>query len=671
MSLVPDDESGKKNVKKKMNDVTMRMVPTEQALVSLWKQAAQKPNETITYHGLACTIHVNRFDEELKDTTTTATTAIVAESSSKKVGASTTTTTLTMPRGLDSKRQVLEYLQKQCSMDFLRQHGLNSKPDIVLRKANRSSLLKVWNQWRQEMNKSMSQPQPAPSAPHLSLHDATSENTTRHQRKARIAAIYAELLQPPSPLLKTASLSSQPTTDSIEVVAGTLHEDFEELPCYGNEKDSDGSRVNHKDTSCRRRRCRKQLHVCLFLGAVRDMYPMEYEALQGACQSLRIPVVGIRLGTVPEFTSKILSILTFHHAQGRLGTAVLRLAKSNTVDSAKPIAGASHSATISATTPKLSPSCLHVIAMVPLSSDQLSTDLQHRNRSHWSLVRLVVCTLWRSKLASSTSVSAHTNTLTVVFANGVVVTLGETEFVQALAEQHQAAPCEFQILSALSQKVRSITATETVSKKKRALQIIRDVTSSSPLPVTCLLCIEKDGDETTTTTTSSSSASTHRNDSDRLVQNFYGSNASSVTATSRATTTTATATATATPHCHPHHCVVALLTIGTGNATAGEEASERNHKIVQAVIKAASRMGLSVVRHLQLVRHDSSQDWEAATVVALQHFFYQNRMFPPVSLPRVAAEKEEEDDDVLAVNRTSSSSSMKLTKSKKRKHDIK
>jgi hypothetical protein len=40
------------------------------------------------------------------------------------------------PQGMDNKRQILEYLQQRCSIEFLREHRLNSHSESVLRKTS-------------------------------------------------------------------------------------------------------------------------------------------------------------------------------------------------------------------------------------------------------------------------------------------------------------------------------------------------------------------------------------------------------------------------------------------------------------------------------------------------------------------------------------------------------
>ena len=173
-----------------------------------------------------------------------------------------------LPTGLDSKRQLLEYLQKHCSIDFLRSKGLNSNPDGILRKTNKKALMPVWAAWI----------------------SSQKHNQPEHSGD-RIESLYQELLQPPM----------SDSKDAIKVVAGTLHETCEEFPCFGLEDSTlDSSPKSY-------------YQICLFLGAVRDMSVKENEALEKACRKSSVPLVGIRFGTVPEFTSKILSILAFHH----------------------------------------------------------------------------------------------------------------------------------------------------------------------------------------------------------------------------------------------------------------------------------------------------------------------------------------------------------------------
>ena len=52
--------------------------------------------------------------------------------------------------GMDTKRAVLEYLQKHCSIEFLREQRINNNSEVVLRKTNRKALLKIWDNWNKQ-----------------------------------------------------------------------------------------------------------------------------------------------------------------------------------------------------------------------------------------------------------------------------------------------------------------------------------------------------------------------------------------------------------------------------------------------------------------------------------------------------------------------------------------
>ena len=476
------------------------VIPSEQAIVSLWKQAAQQLNKPLISRGLTCHIVMDPLLQQ--DTASSASSSL--------------------PTGMDSKRHVLEYLQKKCAIDFLRSHGLNSSASVILRKTNKKALMDVWNEWRKLQKKR----QPKGSTPDLA---------------SRIESIYFDLLPK--------------STEAVEAVAGTLHEKFEELPCFGLHP------TKHSSGSTRK------IHLCLFLGAVRDMFPFEYEALNKACDRSKIPMAGIRLGTVPEFTSKILSVLSFHHSQGVLAGAIERLVDpARSPDSTKPI---------------VPPSCLHVVCAIPMPSSEVSTDLRDRNRIHWALVRVIVCTLWRSKLmSSSASASSHENSLNLVFEDGVVVALHESEFVAALAEQHQAAPCEYQILTALKEKLATASPPDGNWSKTLAIQAFQNISIASSLPVTCTISIELDAPNS-------------------LAESFYSLESSNQTR---------------------DHAIIIVLDI-----LAPSQQQDKARKIQDYFLRASHKANIPVLRAALVA--GACQDREASTIIALQHFCYQSRMF--------------------------------------------
>ncbi|EQC39191.1 hypothetical protein, variant [Saprolegnia diclina VS20] len=301
---------------------------------------------------------------------------------------------------MESKREVLEHLQKHCDMDFLRGHRLNSKPDVVLRKTNKQALLRVWDEW------------------------TATHGTTAASKKDVVKAIFHEMLQPCDASIK-------------RVIAATLHESSDaELPCFNTDL------VPADDPS---------LQIVLFLGAVRDMTPTENNILQQLCTTQNIALTGVRLGAVPEFTSKILSVIAYHQARGVLGPALERACAAETESPA-----AKRQKTTSTSDVTSVPAHMHVVAAVPMASSGVTTDLASRSQALWAMVRLLVVTLWRSRIASSGAVPL-TTALTFIFEDAVALTLKQDELVTALAEQHQAAPSEYQILRALCQYLTAAT----------------------------------------------------------------------------------------------------------------------------------------------------------------------------------------------------------------------
>jgi hypothetical protein len=90
-------------------------VPTEQSVITLFqKTAASSPGTTVTVGKLRGILRL-----ALHTTTVT---------SSSRLGHR-------LPSTLDGKRTILEYLQCTCSIEFLRQYGLNSSTAALTRKS--------------------------------------------------------------------------------------------------------------------------------------------------------------------------------------------------------------------------------------------------------------------------------------------------------------------------------------------------------------------------------------------------------------------------------------------------------------------------------------------------------------------------------------------------------
>ncbi|KAF0694721.1 Aste57867_14397 [Aphanomyces stellatus] len=391
--------------------VPTQLLPTEQNIVAAWKAAATSPATS----GYAA--------KDKPASPWTCRVERVASSSSSTASSSAV-------QHMDSKRQVLEHLQAHCSLEFLRSHGLNSKPDVVLRKTNKKALVEKWFQWVKA--------NPSPDASSLSS-------------PSPLEAILSDLLAVPA---------ASPQT---KILAGVLHESHDaELPVFGS---SSSTSIAAADPN---------LHVVLFLGAVRDMHPSENKTLRAVCAAQHIPLTHVRLGPVAEFTSKILSIVAFHHARGVLGPALLQRTTTDASSSSKRkrIATSTSSPT----------RAVHVFGSVPLPLAALSADLDARQSALWRVVRVVVATLYRSHVMRAGS-SLAPPSLTLLFDDGGVLELTQETLVGSLAEAHQAAPTEFQILRALV-KTRDASAVKNWKDDEGAAWLVAAAAPFAALDVT-------------------------------------------------------------------------------------------------------------------------------------------------------------------------------------------
>jgi hypothetical protein len=471
------------------------LIPSEQTIVSLWKKAASQGNgEPVEIDGLTCRLASFRKDES-------------------------------QVSGMDSKRDVLEFLQKACSLEFLRQHGLNSTTAVILRKTNKKTLMNVWSAWKQQ-----------------DISKESGETSTE-----TLESILEELLQPDSPLVE-------------QVVAGVLHESSEnELPCWKQDP-----------------QLMPSMQVCLFLGAVRDMSSAENRCLGRLCDRLSIPLAKVRLGPVPEFTSKILTVTCVHHAQDTLGPAILRLVEKK-VENRKRLREEEEENPPNTSTLAVPP-VLNFICLVPFASSELSCELSDRTRALWCLVRCTVVSLWRSRLAGGKGGNTPLrNRLTLVFEDGQDVTLEQDELVTSLAEQHQAAPSENQILKALQAKLGKADVVSVQDWKTRAVAILNGLVKDS-MP-RYILNTEAKGNGC---------------DLSRL---FCSMDPESF--------------------CGTADSVWVLISMGP-RSTALEE-------MEKGVVRACRKMKVPIIHRPAL--SSPCQDREAATITMIQHFCYQNRLF--------------------------------------------
>ena len=399
--------------------------PLEKDIVTAWKQAAneatRKQQHTSSIGTMGSSFTRNQKGFSMSNASTPfqlVTKCVLDESPPKQTGdASRKEAKNKLPSHMPvSKRDAISLLQSSCSLEFLRSHHMNTPLAVALKKFNKSKLQAVWDNAKK--------------------HDSASsgDSSTQQSDSSRIERTFRSIL--------SEAKGSDPTNDySTDVLAAYLHESCDsELPCWSKEL-------------CGRNKEAK--HIFLFCGAVRDMTDAENASLSNVCEEMKIPLLPCRLGPVPEFTSKIICVAGYHFYKGLLGGGLIKLweRKQNQTQSQEMMATTQHPS--NDTTHK---NLLHTIALVPIDSTSLTADPSKRCRVHWCMVRLCVCSLYRSKFASTTR-EALDNKLSFIFQDGLTINLDQRDFISSLAEKHQAAPSERQILEELCRR-RDITLSQ-------------------------------------------------------------------------------------------------------------------------------------------------------------------------------------------------------------------
>ena len=194
-------------------------------------------------------------------------------------------------------------------------------------------------------------------------------------------------------------------------------------------------------------------------------------------------------------------------------------------------------------------------------------------------------------VSSSKDASVHKNSLALLFDDGVAMYLGEEEFVSEMAEQHQAAPSEYQILTALLKRIRVCKVPEdgSWSYKKMAALWIDKMIASSPISVKCTIGVNNH------------SANSH------LVENFYSL------------------------HNGIQH-VDSFIAVIDMDAFRQGRAEKKERKIYRALLRASTKKNRLPTMEQSLVDLSglSVSDAAASSIIALQHFCYQNRAFLPM-----------------------------------------
>lgn len=483
-----------------------------------------------------------------------------------------------------SKRDACSILQSTCPVDYLRRHRLNVSLELALRKFNKSKLQSIWEEYSASCSGAGSSSEDGKRGGKVNSAQATGSEGDGGKMERTFRAI-----------LSNAKASNENT------IAAIMHESCDaELPCWGWDcQTRDGEEGGGAGAMT------APQHVFIVLGAVRDMTPAENDALSSACGTVGIPLVPCRLGPVPEFTSKIVSVACFHFHKGVLGSSLFELWRRQRKRTERA-EGWSNS--LPPPTPKdRMKRTLHTVAIVPMDGKSLTFDPNSRNRTLWCMVRLCVCSLWRSKLASSSDASSSSsaggsleNVLTFVFTDGSHMTLNQKEFISALAEKHQAAPSERQILEELCSRRDATDNDNSCDVKDACRRVVATAVPSSgndghnvfALDFTCLGAEKGEV-------------------SHNIVDLAYECSVASEAAEEK-------------EMCSEHATLVAILDIQPDSID--EEVTKKVQKIHKHFRRALDKAGVRVRRQSPIL-NESSQDREASLVIILQHLDYQEQIF--------------------------------------------
>jgi hypothetical protein len=98
--------------------------PSEQVVIALWKWAANHPGETIQIEGFSC--------------------HLITSKNTKFTSARTNFSMMSM-------RELMDYLQSNCTLEFLWRHCLNSSMDTLARKYNKKWLVEIAQSYQGEV----------------------------------------------------------------------------------------------------------------------------------------------------------------------------------------------------------------------------------------------------------------------------------------------------------------------------------------------------------------------------------------------------------------------------------------------------------------------------------------------------------------------------------------
>jgi hypothetical protein len=249
---------------------------------------------------------------------------------------------------------------------------------------------------------------------------------------------------------------------------------------------------------------------------------------------------------------------------------------------------------------------LHYILLLDIASTDLTCELAQRHYSLWCLVRCVVVALWRSKLGGGRKSNNKggdnnnvTHQVTICYTNGRFQTLTPELLVLTMAEAHQAAPSEYQILQALLTQIPMLD-------RNPILQMVDHV-------------IDFTVDDNNKTTKSNNNDDV---DNDVIDQRFYDPVDNSLPLPTQSPTTGA----------KPRKTIAILLPINEKMILLPIKEKMKQHSFQNSIINASSKRGdvpmMVNGHHLIQLPLSGMMDRPATFITMVQHLAYQNRLLP-------------------------------------------
>eukprot|EP01032_Pedospumella_encystans_P016408 gene16408-18724_t len=483
-------------------------VPTEKNLMKLWKEgfaSAEKSNAEVGIgrwplaksSGVLCSFYPWK---ELLLATPTAT------------GGTSKSLAKNFDHSKLDKRELLKLLQQSCPVDFLRQHGLNGSEALILKKKNREAISTAYEAWLSEVTKTSAAVRSedtteAPTMLHTVGKSASydkllstcvvllkgilcrayqNNNITKSDNSGPIGTLLLLHEDYPHELPVFSETSIDRTTRGLPVVCamGAVRDASDEEVCALIEA------ALSLNMRCVGANLGRTAEFTSKIVAALVSHAREYR-LHAAVSALPAITTVERGGAASSGVTKLapqragawswdgasnkLSKENAHSISGKRKHSTMECPtasddrKSSRSNETNDVSSASAVAVPESTMQHH----MHIVAWLHLDVSAVTDDLDQRE-SMLGLVQLIVTSLWRSRLASEAAHEQHAQdgagstekkaqplehgtgavpkvvpVLHLVFKDGRVATLTQARLAIAMANQHMAAPSEYQVLQTL------------------------------------------------------------------------------------------------------------------------------------------------------------------------------------------------------------------------------